>query len=132
MNQLANTIAPLELRTEPNKMVVTDLLGLAGDNKEMLDEVSVCLKHAKMDKAVGRGWNDLTLWHDFHEMAQGIRFTISESARQEVLSRLLRLNHERRDEEQKQSALEGEKPKSKGGKKGKKSKSSGEQMELLL
>jgi len=41
----------------------------------------------------------LDLAHGFHETKQGIRFTISESARREVLARLLRLNHERYAEE---------------------------------
>jgi hypothetical protein len=44
-------------------------------------------------------WDDLDLGHGFHETKQGVRFTISESARREVLDRLLRLNHERYDEE---------------------------------
>lgn len=78
--------------------------------------------HVEMDNAVAGayGWSDLDLGHGFHETAQGIRYTISESARREVLSKLLKLNHERWEEEQKQSTLEGEKPKSKGRKKGKK------------
>lgn len=37
--------------------------------------------------------------HGFHQTKQGIRFTISEAARREVLDRLLRLNHERYKEE---------------------------------
>lgn len=59
--------------------------------------------HVEMDKAVASayGWGDLELGHDFHETAQGVRFTVSESARREILSRLLRLNHERYEEEQK-------------------------------
>ena len=59
--------------------------------------------HVEMDKSVASayGWGDLSLGHDFHETAQGVRFTVSESARREVLSRLLKLNHERWEEEQK-------------------------------
>lgn len=45
------------------------------------------------------GWDDLALDHGFHQTKQGIRFTISESARREVLKRLLKLNHERYAEE---------------------------------
>jgi hypothetical protein len=41
----------------------------------------------------------LDLGHGFHETKQGTRFTISESARREVLARLLKLNHERYAEE---------------------------------
>jgi hypothetical protein len=53
--------------------------------------------HIQMDNAVANayGWNDLDLEHGYHETRQGIRFTISETARREVLDRLLRLNHER-------------------------------------
>ena len=57
--------------------------------------------HVEMDKAVAAayGWSDLDLGHGFHETRQGIRFTISESARRETLARLLKLNHERYAEE---------------------------------
>jgi hypothetical protein len=60
--------------------------------------------HVEMDKAVAAayGWNTLDLDHGFHETKQGIRFTISETARREVLQRLLKLNHERYAEEVKQ------------------------------
>ena len=53
--------------------------------------------HIEMDTAVAAayGWQDLTLNHGFHETKQGLRFTISEAARREVLDRLLALNHER-------------------------------------
>jgi hypothetical protein len=60
--------------------------------------------HVEMDNAVAAayGWTDLDLGHGFHETKQGIRFTISEPARREVLARLLKLNHERYAEEVKQ------------------------------
>jgi hypothetical protein len=60
--------------------------------------------HVEMDQAVAAayGWTDLELGHGFHETKQGVRFTISESARREVLQRLLKLNHERYAEEVKQ------------------------------
>jgi hypothetical protein len=60
--------------------------------------------HVEMDHAVAAayGWSDLKLNHGFHETKQGIRYTISESARREVLQRLLKLNHERYAEEEKQ------------------------------
>lgn len=53
--------------------------------------------HAEIDNAVAvaYGWSDLDLNHGFHETKQGVRYTISEDARREVLARLLRLNHER-------------------------------------
>lgn len=57
--------------------------------------------HIEMDQAVAAayGWQDLDLGHGFHETKQGIRFTISEAARREVLDRLLALNHQRHAEE---------------------------------
>jgi hypothetical protein len=60
--------------------------------------------HVEMDNAVAAayGWNNLDLGHDFHPTKQGVRFTISEAARREVLGRLLKLNHERYAEEVKQ------------------------------
>jgi hypothetical protein len=58
-------------------------------------------QRTKYDRAVADayGWTDLDLGHDFHETKQGIRFTISESARREILDRLLALNHQRYAEE---------------------------------
>ena len=41
----------------------------------------------------------LDLGHSFHETKQGIRYTLSEPARREVLDRLLALNHQRHAEE---------------------------------
>ena len=57
--------------------------------------------HIQMDNAVAAayGWHDLPLNHDFHDTKQGLRFTISEEARREVLDRLLALNHQRYAEE---------------------------------
>jgi len=48
--------------------------------------------------------------HGFHETKQGIRFTISEPARREVLQRLLKLNHERFAEEVAQGLHDKKKP----------------------
>ena len=55
--------------------------------------------------------------HDFHETKQGIRYTISEPARRDVLARLLKLNHERYAEEVKQGLHDKKKPKATKGKK---------------
>lgn len=68
-------------------------------NIQMLREL-----HVEMDKAVAAayGWAVIELGHGFHETKQGTRFTISESARREVLARLLKLNHERHEEETRQ------------------------------
>jgi hypothetical protein len=46
------------------------------------------------------GWSDLDLGHGFHPTKQGVRYTISETARREVLIRLLALNHQRHAEEE--------------------------------
>jgi predicted secreted protein len=72
-----------------------------------------------MDTAVAAayGWHDLTLNHDFHETKQGLRFTISEAARREVLDRLLELNHQRYAEEVAQGLHDKKKKKSKSRKK---------------
>lgn len=57
--------------------------------------------HRQMDEAVAAayGWGDLALEHGFHQTKQGMRYTMSEAARQEVLDRLLELNHARYAEE---------------------------------
>jgi hypothetical protein len=55
--------------------------------------------HRAIDEAVVRayGWGDLagSLEHGFHDTRQGPRYTIGPVARQEILDRLLELNHER-------------------------------------
>jgi Eco57I restriction-modification methylase/MmeI, target recognition domain len=53
--------------------------------------------HRHIDQAVNQayGWDDLDLDHGFHETRQGIRYTIGLAIRQEILDRLLELNHER-------------------------------------
>jgi hypothetical protein len=57
--------------------------------------------HVEMDEAVAAayGWTDLRFDHGFKDTKQGRRFTLSETARREVLDRLLRLNHQRYAEE---------------------------------
>ncbi len=67
------------------------------DREESTDIRTVRNLHVEMDQAVAAayGWDDLDLGHGFHDTKQGTRFTISESARREVLARLLKLNHER-------------------------------------
>ena len=69
--------------------------------------------HALLDYAVcdAYGW-DLDLGHGFHETKFGTRYTFAPGPRQEVLDRLLELNHERYAEEVAQG-LHG-KPKAKG------------------
>ena len=60
--------------------------------------------HVEMDHSVAAayGWAELVLDHGFHQTKQGLRYTISEPARREVLGRLLSLNHARYAEEVRQ------------------------------
>jgi len=58
--------------------------------------------HQELDEAIrdAYGWHTLDLGHDFHEVEtlpenDRVRYTISPTARKEVLSRLLALNHQR-------------------------------------
>lgn len=58
--------------------------------------------HRELDIAVrdAYGWTDLDLGHDFHEVEtlpenDNVRYTISPTARKEILRRLLTFNHER-------------------------------------
>ena len=53
--------------------------------------------HRELDQAVAAayGWTALGHGHGFHDTKQGLRYTLSEPARREVLDRLLHLNHER-------------------------------------
>jgi hypothetical protein len=80
--------------------------------------------HIQMDQAVAAayGWQDLPLDHNFHPTKQGIRYTISETARREVLDRLLELNHKRYAEEVAQGLHDKKKSKATKGKTTKKSK----------
>lgn len=57
--------------------------------------------HAEIDRAVvsAYGWSEIDLGHGFHKTKQGVRYTLSESARRSVLDRLLVLNHHHYEEE---------------------------------
>lgn len=69
--------------------------------------------HAEMDKKVveSYGWGDLKLHHGHFETSHGVRFTLEESIRRELLIRLLQLNRLRFEEEVTQG-LHGEKGRS--------------------
>ena len=72
------------------------------DPKERAADISQLRSlHVEMDHAVADayGWKDLDLGHGFRETKQGVRYMISDTARREVLARLLRLNHTRYAEE---------------------------------
>jgi hypothetical protein len=83
-------------------------------NEVSADILALRNLQVEMDHAVANAysWSDLDLGHDFRAARQGTRYTISESARLEVLDRLLALNHERSVEE-KAAASADPKPKRK-------------------
>ncbi|WP_139052757.1 type IIL restriction-modification enzyme MmeI [Thiocapsa marina] len=83
--------------------------------------------HIELDRAVAAayGWDDLDLGHDFHGTKQGARFTISETARREVLDRLLELNHQRYAEEVAAGLHDKKAKKPTGAKRGRKRKAAG-------
>ncbi len=62
--------------------------------------------HVQMDTAVrdAYGWSDLELGHDFHGDGKETRYTLAPAAKQEVLRRLLALNHARAAEEAAEAA----------------------------
>jgi hypothetical protein len=68
------------------------------DPEESADDI-VRLRelHVELDRAVrdAYGWTDLDLGHGFHPTKFGVRYTFAPVPRQEVLDRLLELNHER-------------------------------------
>lgn len=114
---------------------ITKVYNALHDPDEMLRTVIEFREGQKsLDIAVrdAYGWSDLDLNHDFHETKQGIRFTISESARLEVLDRLLELNHQRYAEEVAQGLHDKKKPaKKKSESKKKKADADDEQGRLL-
>jgi hypothetical protein len=67
-----------------------------------VDIATLRVVQVEMDYGVAAAycWTDLDLGHGFHETKQGIRYSISEAARRELLDRLLALNHERHTHEQ--------------------------------
>ncbi len=69
------------------------------DDIVRLREIHVALDYAVRD---AYGWDDLDLGHDFHDTKFGTRYTFAPIPRQEVLDRLLELNHERYAEEVRQ------------------------------
>lgn len=84
-------------------------------DEDSQDIVELRRLHVEMDNAVAAAycWTDLDLGHGFHETKQGIRYTVSDAARREILDPLLTLNHERYEEEVRKGLHEKDKPKSK-------------------
>ncbi|MFZ2961392.1 MAG: DNA methyltransferase [Candidatus Ozemobacteraceae bacterium] len=91
----------VELMTK-NNIGLTDLYNRYHDRNEKSEDIfKLRALHVEMNQVVAAayGWSDLDLGHGFYETKQGVRFTISESARRIVLDRLLALNHQRYEEE---------------------------------
>ena len=65
------------------------------DGETAADVVKFRELHIEMNRAVvdAYGWCDFVLNLDFYKTKQGLRFTLSEADRREVLDRLLLLNH---------------------------------------
>ena len=91
------------------------------DPKSAADIAQLRALHVEMDRAVAAayGWSGLDLGHGFHETKQGLRYTISEPARREVLDRLLELNHERHRQEEAERAAQSAEAGKKAGRSGK-------------
>jgi type I restriction-modification system DNA methylase subunit len=79
--------------------------------------------HRELDSEVARayGWANCKLDHGFNRTKQGLRYTISEAARREVLDLLLALNHQRHAEEKAEEMILGKQPQARG-KRGRKAK----------
>lgn len=89
-------------------------------------------RHVNLDHVVAEayGWTDLQLDHHHWETPQGLRFTVSPAARDELLDRLLELNHERYAEEV-AAGLHDTKAKKQSGR-GRKKKANNDQQGSLL
>jgi hypothetical protein len=91
-----------------NQIGITDLYNLFHDPEVNIAGISDLRElHCRLDEAIAEayGWVELELEHDFHRVSylpenDNLRFTISERARREVLSRLLDLNDQRYAAEQ--------------------------------
>ena len=82
---------------------LTALYNLLHDPKITTSEITQLRStKEKLDTSVAHayGWQDLDFDHGFHETRLGIRCTISDASRREVLDRLLALNHQRHAEEE--------------------------------
>ncbi|MDF0643147.1 MAG: ImmA/IrrE family metallo-endopeptidase [Nitrospira sp.] len=84
---------------------IETLLGLTGHTVRETDEKFRCREMTTGALRSTIGWQDLKLDHDFYEVEtlpenDRVRYTISPTARKEVLRRLLALNHDRAKAEQ--------------------------------
>jgi hypothetical protein len=98
---------------------LTKLYNAFHSPKEIRDDfIQLRELHRLIDEAVKEayGWSDLELGHDFHEVPylpanDRVRYTISESARLEILRRLYKLNQERYEAEVAEGLWDKKKPK---------------------
>ncbi len=87
---------------------LTELYNLFHDPSDVSAQIQELRElHCRLDQAVTStyGWDDLDLGHDFHQVPylgenDPVRFTLSETARLEILRRLGQLNRKRYQEEQ--------------------------------
>lgn len=85
-----------------NQEGFTDIYNKFHSEYDMSSDIMEMRKnHVMLDNLVinSYGWSDLNLNHDFIDTPQGIRYTICQSARVELVQRLLALNHKRYTEE---------------------------------
>ena len=76
---------------------VREAYGLDEDREPEIREYEVSVASAPLP-----AWRDIDLGHGFHETRQGVRYTIGPRAREDVLDKLLALNHFRYQQEEKQ------------------------------
>jgi len=82
---------------------LTDIYNRFHNSQEISADIAELRRlHADMDQSVAEAytWSDLPLGHGFHETKQGLRYTVSEIARREILDRLLALNLQHDAEEE--------------------------------
>jgi hypothetical protein len=91
---------------------------LHDEGEQSTDIAALRALQVEMDRAVlgAYDWCDIDLGHGFHRTKQGLRYTINETSRREILNRLLELNHETYKEEVK-AGLHDKKKARKGGRK---------------
>ncbi|GAB1054275.1 MAG: hypothetical protein WAqPseu_02630 [Shewanella algae] len=86
-----------------NKVGLTAIYNKFHDPNECDEEIQSFRElQIELDRSVvaAYGWGDLSLNHGFHEAKQGVCFTVSEDDRLKILQRLLKLNHERYEQEE--------------------------------
>ena len=92
-----------------NKDGLTSIYNKFHDYDDKSDDIaSLRSSQKEMDYAVIKayGWNSINLEHGFHETKRGLRYSVSDKARKQILRKLVQLNHERYEEEQRQGLHE--------------------------